>query len=887
MLHPPHSVRWFIPLLVAMLATLLAGAPPARAASFVVTTLNEEGTGSLSQAILDANATPGTDTITFDVTGTIVLAYTSLIVTDALTIDGPGASLLTLSGTGSSPIIVAEDALDLRGLTLLGSSDTTDGAAIVNRGTISVADSIITGGRAGRYGGGIYNDGQLTVRNSTFSANSAGTEGGAIYNAEGAVATIVDSTFFANDAENGGAIANYGSLTITGSTFTSNTATLRGGAISGTGTVNITNSTFAGNDGGGHGGAISNSVGTLSVTHSTLWNNAAVFGGGFFFDGTTITLRNTIIANSQRGTNCFGTGTGVGSGGNISYPDASCSGANVDPKLGTLANNGGPTETIALLPDSPAIDAALDCSLAVTDQRGVTRPQGAACDIGAFERESTPPTVTINQAATQADPASAEPIIFDVVFSEPVTGFSGSDVVLSGTATGGQVLVRGSGSTYRALVSFLTGSGTVTASIPAGAAQAADGEGNQASTSTDNTVTFRYNSPPSAIGLEPTSVAENQPAGTVVGTLSVSDPDAGDTFSYAFRACAGDNDSFTLDGATLKTAAVFDYETKTSYTVCVRVTDQGGASFDGIVNVAVTDVFENRLPTDILLNANSVAENQPVGTPVGSFTTVDPDPGTVFAYALVAGAGDTDNGSFALAGNGLVTAASFDYETKRSYSIRVRTTDQDSGSFEKAFTIVVTDVPEPGPPKIVSQPVRTAVQGQLYQYDVEATGVPVPQYRLAQAPAGMTIDPITGVISWTPTQLPGAYTVEVRAVVPGNRDVQRFTIALVAPANRQQVVPVLPCIVRQRAGSLPNQPVSYTVRFSYNNPNSFLVRIPFGPNNTFGAVNDRGQPTVFRTGQEPERFSVSFTTRNQNWSLSWTLDGTTVTATRSSPRCRN
>src|SRR5204863_154599 len=91
----------------------------------------------------------------------------------------------------------------------------------------------------------------------------------------------------------------------------------------------------------------------------------------------------------------------------------------------------------------------------------------------------------------------------------------------------------------------------------------------------------------------------------------------------------------------------------------------------------------NDAPTDISLSSSSVAENQASGTTVGTFSTTDPDAGDTFTYALVAGTGSTDNGSFSITGNTLKTSASFDYETKNSYSIRVRSTDAGSLFFDK------------------------------------------------------------------------------------------------------------------------------------------------------------------------------------------------------------
>src|SRR5262249_21011380 len=124
----------------------------------------------------------------------------------------------------------------------------------------------------------------------------------------------------------------------------------------------------------------------------------------------------------------------------------------------------------------------------------------------------------------------------------------------------------------------------------------------------------------------------------------------------------------------------------------VRSTDQGGLFFDKVLTIHITNV--NEAPTDVAVSPNSVPENQPAGTVVGSFSTSDPDAGNTFTYALVAGAGDDDNASFAIVGGRLTTAATFDFETKASYSIRVSSTDQDGLTVEKVLTINVTNVDE-------------------------------------------------------------------------------------------------------------------------------------------------------------------------------------------------
>ena len=203
------------------------------------------------------------------------------------------------------------------------------------------------------------------------------------------------------------------------------------------------------------------------------------------------------------------------------------------------------------------------------------------------------------------------------------------------------------------------------------------------------------NRPPTDILIADNSVPEDQPAGTVVGTLDAADADAGDSHTFALVNGAGDADNaaFAIVGDQLRSAAVFDFEVKSSYTIRVRVRDERGAAFQKALAISVTNVQENRAPTDITLAPASVAELMPAGTSAGTLAATDADAGDTHSYALVAGAGGADNAAFATSGNQLNTAQVFDYEVKSSYSIRVRVTDSGSPalSFEKVFTVTVTD----------------------------------------------------------------------------------------------------------------------------------------------------------------------------------------------------
>jgi Ca2+-binding RTX toxin-like protein len=153
-----------------------------------------------------------------------------------------------------------------------------------------------------------------------------------------------------------------------------------------------------------------------------------------------------------------------------------------------------------------------------------------------------------------------------------------------------------------------------------------------------------------------------------------------------------DNGFFTIIGDELRTNASFDYEARSSYSIRVRTAGPDGAA-EKVFTISVNDV--NEKPTDIDLLGNSVAENLAAGAMVGTFATSDPDSGDSVTYALVAGLGGQDNGSFTIDASGnLLTAASFDYETKSSYSVLVRGTDTGGLFVEEVFTIDVSDVNE-------------------------------------------------------------------------------------------------------------------------------------------------------------------------------------------------
>jgi len=252
-------------------------------------------------------------------------------------------------------------------------------------------------------GGGIRNEGAMTVSRSVFSGNSA-RNGGAMLNFQGASATIVDSTLDQNSAwAGGGAIRNGGSMTIERSTLSYNSSSWSAGAIAnGGGTLTLINSTLSGNSAPNQGGAIRG--GAVTLFNSTVTNNSADTGGGIYNVGTVI-AKNTIIAGNtahsadpdvfgsytSEGHNLIGdvgTATGFGVAGDIVGGGGN---AVIDPLLGPLQDNGGPTFTNEPFPNSPAIDSGNNSGIPTTDQRGYPRifdgngDRTRTSDIGAVE----------------------------------------------------------------------------------------------------------------------------------------------------------------------------------------------------------------------------------------------------------------------------------------------------------------------------------------------------------------------------------------------------------------------------------------------------------------------------------------------------------------------
>src|ERR1700722_18043568 len=267
---------------VGVVSGVLLPAPRAGAATDIVTNCNSSGPGSLPDTV---SAASSGDIITFNVSCPVITLTAPIGLSQNLTISGPGAGNLAVSGGGSV-------------------GDFTVGSGVT--ATISGL-TIEDGAGASSWGNGIFNSGTLAVNDAVLSGNTSQI-GGAIFNNTGATVTVADSTISGNSAtEYSGAIHNDtgATATVTNSTVSGNSATQFGGAFDNDGSLTVANSTVAGNSAGSGGGGIEMPSGaTATVTNSTFWDNSASFGGSLDNDGGTLDVQATIVAGSPSGSDC-------------------------------------------------------------------------------------------------------------------------------------------------------------------------------------------------------------------------------------------------------------------------------------------------------------------------------------------------------------------------------------------------------------------------------------------------------------------------------------------------------------------------------------------------------------------------------------------------------
>jgi len=421
---------------------------PVKAETITVTDTGNLGAGTLRQAVKDA---ADGDIINFDpsLNGQIITLSTSEINIDkSISIEGPGADLLAISGNDQRRIFNVNDAsselrsVNISGLTIINGAQ-FKGGAILNSENLVIDSCYIIFNSSTKFGGGVANEAILTIRNSDINNNSVYSDGpgvgfdvfgGGIFNDFNSVLKIDKTTVSKNSAvtegdnafAHGGGIYNAedSSAEITNSTISKNSARTQGiesNAVGGgiknfSSSLIMINSTVADNEissvsGIPQGGGLNITTSSTDIIFSTIAFNSSLNGnfpttgsGLFSFDSANF-IKNTIVASnpdSFQPKNCDGPSNDNTFSGNIS-DDASCGFTSViNPQLLPLNDYGGKTKTVALYETSPAIDviASGQCNDEVfitrtnlriidTDQRGIQRPQGPLCDTGSYEFSTT------------------------------------------------------------------------------------------------------------------------------------------------------------------------------------------------------------------------------------------------------------------------------------------------------------------------------------------------------------------------------------------------------------------------------------------------------------------------------------------------------------------
>ena len=342
------------------------------------------------------------------------------------------------AGSDGGGLYVASGTTTLIGGNVAGNAASVAGGAIeVGGGAMTVTGTLITGNFAIAFGGGIGNLGTLSLRDVTVAGNTANSASGGVFNL--GTLTMIDCTVAGNKAPQTGGVANNnaGVVTMTGCTVSGNTATVNGSGGIGNfdpgAMMTLTNCTIAGNTAASAGGGISNTA-TLVLINCTVAGNrvtGAGAGGGIDFEAGKVTLYNTIVAGNYQGAapgrnpnDIYRPGVaafdtlsaynliGPGGSGNVSG-GFNHNRVGLDPLLGPLQDNGGRTQTMALLDGSPAFDAgslALVPAGLITDQRGLPRVVDSFPDLGAFESQTllATPSLVVNTTSDELTAASGK-----------------------------------------------------------------------------------------------------------------------------------------------------------------------------------------------------------------------------------------------------------------------------------------------------------------------------------------------------------------------------------------------------------------------------------------------------------------------------------------------
>jgi parallel beta-helix repeat protein len=619
--------------------------------------------------VLNSAETIGFDPAVFSTPQAISLTLGPLVLSGqaTTTINGPGAEFLTISaGKPGRVFEVQGGSAAISGLSITGGNTNGGGGGLLNNGgVLSLADCAITGnaatglsgggglytsaggtttlancnvsgntafysgggistgsggattltgctvsGNTGEFGGGLYiNRGTTTLNDTTVSNNQATASrniegfGGGLFNSDGTL-SLVDCSITGNvasgDLGGGGVYSQGGTTTLSGCTVSGNASHYDGGGVHSaySATLTMTNCTVTGNSARNSGGGIFGLGATFTMINCTVTGNTAGIygGGGVLIIGGTTTVANTIVAGNSR--NDFSIDVGYSGSHNLIGGDA---------LVAPLGGYGGPTETVALLPGSPAIGGGTSGNgIPNVDQRG--EPRAGRVDIGAFQSQgftftaaagSTPQTTTVGAAFTEPLAVTVtavnpiEPVDGGIVsFAAPAAGASASLSAATAVIAGGQAAVTATANTT-------LGSYTVTASA-AGATTAAS---------------FALaNSPPNVVAQPVAAVAGRAFINVVVASFTDSDPNASPS---DFAAAIAWGDGITTSSTTVIAAGQgrFDvlgthtYVEAGTYQFGVQVTVSSGASATATSTATVTANANTKAPGLVLTTHRDVLHN--------------------------------------------------------------------------------------------------------------------------------------------------------------------------------------------------------------------------------------------------------------------------------------
>jgi CSLREA domain-containing protein len=698
------------------------------------------GACTLRAAIMEANAIPACTplTINFSVTGTINLATALPALNHPnLTINGPGANQLDVHRNAVAAFRI---------FTINGGR------------TVAISGLSVTNGNDPVQAGGIYNAGTLTLTACAISGNTS---------------------------PQGGGIQSDNILTMTGCTVNNNIASDFAGGLKIFGpTTTLTNCTFSNNQANDSSAIESGTGATLTLTNCTIANNQAGSGAGqtgsALFANSGTVLKNTIVANNSGNNaniagpvdtaNSFNNLIGaVGTGGLTNGVNGNQVGvANANTLLAALGNYGGTTQTIALLPGSPAINAGTASGAPATDQRGIARPQLGTVDIGAFEsRGFTLALAGGNNQSAFVNTAFANPLAVSVTANSAGEPVNGGKVTFTPPGSGASATIAGNPVTIAGGVA----NGNATANGVVGGPYTVAASANGATPAINFSLT-NTNPPPTivagaALTRQQGSAASNSPIATVsdpnqtAGTLTVTATTV--PAGLTVMNIVNTNGTITADVAASCLA------TLGANTIVLTVTDSFGATATANLTVNVT---ANTAPSLVY----ATPQNVTAGNSLNVSPTTATDNGSITGYSIVS---VTPALSTAPTVNASGMVAITNAGPSGSHVITVRATDNCNATTDASFTLNVNcQTITVTAPATNTGTISTAFSQTFTQSGGIGT---ITWSETGALPAGITLNSSTGVLSGTPTAT-GTFPITVKATdTNGCMGTVNYTLTISCP----------------------------------------------------------------------------------------------------------